>query len=52
MDVIGIVDDQVIYINRNDNDASIEYNYNMKKRLCDNSFKKYLEARKAINIIK
>ena len=35
MDVIGIAEDQIIYINRNERDVIIEWNYNMKKKLCD-----------------
>lgn len=48
IDVIGIAEDQLIYINRNGSDITIEWNYKMKKKICDNSYKKYLEAYKTL----
>lgn len=50
-DVIGIADDQLIYIDSNSNDASIEYNYNMKKEKCDKSFKKYIKAYQSLKLL-
>lgn len=52
MNVIGIAQDQIIHIDRNDNDYIIENNYNMKKKQCDISREIFLKAYENINITK
>ena len=49
MDVIGIAEDQIIYLDRNCDVASLEYNYEMKKEICMKSFQKYTDAYNSVS---
>lgn len=50
MNVIGIAEEQAIYIDRDDNDKGLELSYKIKKQICDSSWEDLRKAYKDINI--